>query len=158
MLDGPYTWLSTSGVSHDWSIPAGVKRVTLNFGAASVCGNDDILVRLGTANGIVLSGYASNALIHLAKGNHWGPYTRTNAFIVPAGNQIVGLHGRLTMEQLDAEVHGWTASLVLSYAGSDHVATGAGSVQLTDELTTVRVLSSGGECFDNGRITLFYET
>lgn len=161
-LTGPLLWNLEAGEhewaqSHDWEVPVGVRRITINFGATSLTNDEDVIVRLITASGVVDSGYASSGLIHLANRGHHKPYISTTGFIIPVGNRRLGMHGRMTIVMLGEITNSWTETFSLTYAGSASGTTGAGSVQLTDPLTAVRVESTRRGLFDNGRVTLYYE-
>jgi hypothetical protein len=160
MLSQPLTrgtaQAATSGTSIDFTgIPSWARRITVIFSGTSTNGNSAIIVQLGTASSIEITGY-------LGSGNYVGPTTGS-------GNSTVGLlasgggtdasvitHGTMVINNITN--NSWTAFYVAGQSDSSYGVIAGGSKTLSGTLTRLRITTAGGtNTFDAGTINIFYE-
>lgn len=121
------------------SLPAGIKRISLNFGALSTNGTSVIIVQLGDSGGYKTSGYAG--AIETASSR----YTFTDGFkLVGVGDAGWALYGRVVLELLDSTTDQWTGTIWSADSTGNAVYTGAGSITLSGDLDRLRVTTQGG--------------
>lgn len=148
-----------SATYHDFTIPTGAKRVTLNFGAMSTDGSAMCLVQIG--NGTPLgSGYAGSGASQ-ANGGTLVVTANSNGFNLE-GNSSLGAAatraGRITFELLVASNHTWACSGLAQRNDSLISNTTAGYVTLTNELTVLRLTTANGtDAFDGGSASVYVE-
>ena len=142
---------ATSGTSKDFTVPAGVKRVTIMFDSVSFdTASTKWLIRLGDAGGIETSGYGS-ACEGVTDNTGFHILTSTSF-----GDQV---SGSVTLNLMDAATFSWVSAGVL-YGGDSGITVtqSAGGKKLSAELTTVRVTTLAGTAvFDAGFLGLSYE-
>jgi hypothetical protein len=149
---------TTSGTSIDFTgIPAGTKRITINFAGVSTNGTDNWLVQLGDSGGIETSGYLGvgggfDAATSFAHTNY------TAGFGIRSGSAAVVLHGSMVLTLLNASTNTWAVSGQLANSASAQMYTTAGSKPLSETLDRVRLTTTGGtNTFDAGSINIAYE-
>jgi hypothetical protein len=129
------------------SIPASVKRITVLFYGISISGTDNYLVRIGSGT-LDTSGYLSGSS---AATTH---VEATNGFIIRANGAAEQLLGTMTISRIDGnkwvESH---AAFRTTIAGTS----GGGIKELSGELDTISILSSGTNTFDAGSINISWE-
>jgi hypothetical protein len=148
---------STSGTSIDFtSIPSWVKRVTVMFQGVSTSGSSQVIIQLGTAGGIVNTGYLGGASVftsgiltqNLTSGFSFYFYTNDAAPAVRNGSfSICNFTG-----------NNWTGTggMALSNAVSSSFTTGI--VPIGAALTFIRITTvNGTDTFDAGSINLLWE-
>jgi len=133
-------------------IPSGTKRITAMFNGVSLSGTASLLIRLGTAGGIVSTGYVSTAITASAASQA----NSTSGFILTAGNSASEtISGVVTIALIDTNT--WCSSGVLK-TGTISVRMNAGnSGNLGGELTQLRVTTTSTDTFDAGSINLLYD-
>lgn len=147
---------STSGTSIDFTgIPSWAKRITIMFNSVSTSGTGVPLIQLGTSGGIVTSGYLGSC----CASNSLTGTTRTNGFgTSPSVGASDVLNGSLVLTLLNAATGTWTISGVLAFSSGAVITSNAGSVVITNTLTTVRITTTTGtDTFDLGSINILYE-
>lgn len=149
---------TTSGTSHDFTVPAGTRRVKLNFAGISLSGTSSVLIQLGDAGGIETTGYLGGGT-NLVNTSSVGAGNYSSGFII-FGTGVAGntFHGSVTLELLDPSAFTWVAAG--TYGRSEALAGGTmgGSKSLSAELTTVRLTSvNGTDTFDAGSVNIAYE-
>jgi hypothetical protein len=151
---------SASGSSIDFTdIPSTAKRVTVLIRGVSLSSTGDILIRLGTASGFVATGYIAST----SAANNGGTTsitTSTLGFPVYSNAATRVIHATMTLHLVDTNY--WLQSHILQTSTSAINGTGAGSVSLSDTLTSIRITTLngttvGGENFDAGTVNIFYE-
>ena len=153
---------SASGSSIDFTdIPATAKRVTVLIRGVSLSSTGDILIRLGTASGFVATGYIAST----SAANNGGTTsitTSTLGFPVYSNAATRVIHATMTLHLVDTNY--WLQSHILQTSTSAINGTGAGTISLSDALTSIRITTLGtngttigGESFDAGTINIFYE-
>lgn len=121
------------------SLPAGIKRISLNFGALSTNGTSVIIVQLGDSGGYKTSGYAGGIETGAAR------YTFTDGFkIVGAGSASWAMYGRVVFEMIDSATDTWVGTVMAADSGGSAVYTGAGLIALSGDLDRLRVTTQGG--------------
>ena len=147
---------STSGTSIDFTgIPAGTKRITINFYGVSVSGTDAILVQLGDSGGIETTGY-------LGAGAFVGASTNCTNFttgfgVVKTASASSLYNGSCVLSLENSSSNRWAAMAILADSASALVHPTAGVKPLSATLDRVRITVSGADTFDAGEINISYE-
>lgn len=145
---------STSGTSIDFTgIPAGVRRITVNFVGVSETGSDTLIIQLGDSGGVETSGYVG------ATSSQGGSTTNfTSGFIVSSVSAGTVLSGSYTFDLQDASDFTWTGRGTVGHSNAASIFYGAGHKSLSAELDRVRITTAGGTpTFDAGSINISYE-
>jgi hypothetical protein len=153
----PYGFVSvvptTSGgnVTLATGIPAGVKRITINFNGVSLSGTDNLLLQIGDAGGVETTGYVSSSC------NQAGTVVNSTAgYIVGVASAAGVVSGAVTLTLMSPAGFLWTASgtVKISTSATSYL---AGEKSLTAELTQLIIIVSGVDTFDAGAISVMYE-
>lgn len=130
----------TSGTSDTQTgIPAGVKRVTVNFQTLAVTGaGDNWALKIGPSGGVESSGYRGMAF-------RSGVSPAFASTLIPTGapQSAASLDGSLTFNLLDAATNTWAWSGNLGYAGANVILM-SGSKSLAGPLERILIGSDGG--------------
>lgn len=149
---------STSGTSIDFtSIPAGTKRISINFAGVSTTGTSPLMVQIGDSGGIETSGYTGHA------SNQGGGSIQTmSAGFTCFTPQVAANthHGTLFLTLESQTNNTWAESAVLSSSSATNpITSSAGSKSLSATLDRVRITTVGGtDTFDAGEINITYES
>lgn len=138
----------------DFSIPAGVMRVTVMLHSVSLDGANDPLIQLGDSGGIETTGYECASV--LTAGNTLGTSNYTNAIGLLCSAAASVISGSIVFTRSSIATHSWTAQGALGLSNTNGMILVGGSKTLSAELTTVRVTASAGN-FDAGGISVIYE-
>lgn len=144
---------STSGTSIDFTgIPSWVKRITVMFNGTSLSGTSNILIRVGTASGIVASGY-NNVTGSI---NNTSALTTnfTTGFGLSSTNAGNLLYGSYVLVNVTGNI--WVCTGVI-YNNTATVTYAGGGVDAGGVLTTIRCTNNGSDTFDAGSINILYE-
>jgi hypothetical protein len=147
---------TTSGTSHDFSIPLWAKKITVNLAGVSTNGTSNIIIQLGDgAPGIETSGYLGSTGFSGAGGTLF-----TDGFGIdvsgPAATSVFS--GSMVITLQNAASFRWTALGVFGRSDSGAVYLSAGSKALSAALTTVRLTTQNGtDAFDAGAASVLYE-
>lgn len=135
-------------------IPAGTKRITINFRGLSTSGTSDILIQLGDSGGFEITGYISTT------GNQGGGTitTSTAGFIVTGPTAATDImSGQVTLSLIDSATFAWVSNGVLKRSTTT-LNYSAGDKALSATLDRVRITTAGGtDTFDAGSINIMYE-
>lgn len=147
---------STSGTSIDFtSIPAGTKRITVNFKGVSTNGTSNLMAQIGDSGGIETSGYLGNAM---QISSPTAPLNGAGFLLTGAMAASNVLHGRLTLELENESAFSWIGDGVLARSDGGNTHAFGGSKSLSAELDRVRITTAGGtDTFDAGEINITYE-
>ena len=150
------TAVSASGTSVDFTgIPSWVKRITVMFNGISSAAATNTWVQIGTAAGVVTTGYTGNRAYILntgVQGN--GPYTAA-LIEIPRNTAASATTGTVTITNISGNT--WIAVMV-SAETSALASMASGSITLSGTLDRVRVTTSNGtDTFDAGTINILYE-
>ena len=144
---------STSGTSIDFTgIPSWVKRITVMMVGISTNGTNKFLIQLGTAGGVVATGYLGtmynpNSFFGFSTGFQLGGGVAAGNY---SGQSIICLQ--------NASTNTWTETSNLMRNDAADGAFGGGSIALSGALTTVRITTVGStDTFDAGSINILYE-
>jgi len=147
---------TTSGTAFDFTgIPAGVKEVEVLFDEVHVTGGQGVYVQLGTASGVVTSGYQVNSSQIFGSA-----VNSNNAF---TGGVLVRQlsrfgYGSVKLLRSNSSSNSWLALVHIeamnSVAAQSLVVFGGGGVDLSAELTQVRIQVESGGTFDTGKSTI----
>lgn len=148
---------TTSGTSIDFTgIPAGVRRITLNFAGVSTNGTANLLIQLGDSGGVEATGYLG-AGSHVGSGGS-GCANFTTGFGVNNGAATNVMHGTITLTLEDSVNFHWSCAGSIADSASAFNATTAGAKALSAELDRVRLTTSNGtDTFDAGAVNITYE-
>ena len=139
---------TTSGTAKTFaSIPAGSKEINICLDGVSLSGSDDIIVQIGDAGGIEITGYASGS------GDHSGSITATAGFIMKQGASGAFSNGSMSLTLMEAASNLWVGQ---HGAGQSGVGAGGGRKALSAELTQVRLTVTGANSFDAGAVNITY--
>ena len=160
MADAPVAMTavaSTSGTSIDFTpIPAGVKRITVMFNGVSTSGTSAPRIRVGTAGGIVTSGYLGTCLG--SAGTAVSNVSFTAGFDINDGATAASTRfGAFVLTLIDSS-NNWVISGTQGQANAAASSFIGGSVSVGAALTTVRITTvNGTDTFDAGTINILYE-
>lgn len=145
---------SATGSEIDFTVPTWVQRIDISLANVSLNGTDRVLIRLGTAGGVVTTGYVSGAQ------NSAGGITNATGIVLDGASPAAADDrvGVVTLCRLSDTR--WVASGTIAKdpsAGiSGAVNVSGGSVDIGADITTVRITRTGTNTFDNGTIGLQY--
>lgn len=147
---------STSGTSIDFTgIPAGTRRITINFVGVSTSGTSAMIVQIGDAGGPEDTGYlgaVSSVAGTVSTAN------KTTGFGAATNSAGTVLHGSIVLSLEDSAQFTWTSHGILGQSDAAQTHLSAGSKSLSAELTQVRITTEGGaDTFDAGAINIQYE-
>lgn len=139
---------TTSGPTHTiGGVPDWANRVELMLDRPEINTNDLLIVRLGTAGGIVSSGYTTSS-----QTENIGGSTDATGFVIVTGlANTRGPLGRMTFIRMDANI--WLCDAALGLRATAAPALVAGRVDLGAVLTQVRLTRTGATAnFNAGAI------
>ena len=147
---------STSGSSIDFtSLPAGLKRVTINLVGVSLSGSADPLFQIGDSGGVETTGYTGAG----SRINAATPATAsyTTGFGLNYGGASNAFSGSIILTLVDASTNTWNAAGIFALSGNVTLLV-AGTKSLSATLDRVRITSTNGtDTFDAGSINIVYE-
>jgi len=148
---------TTSGTAVDYTgLPAGTKRITVNFNGVSLSGTSNILVQLGDAGGIETTSYTSVSGWNIT-GTTLASST-AGVVVTSNGTAAVNLSGSVVFSLLNSTTNTWVCCGVLVAAGTTAQVTVSGIKALSAELTQLRITSvNGTDTFDLGSVNIIYE-
>jgi len=147
---------ATSGTSIDFtSIPAGTKRITVNFTGISSSGTDVYLVQLGDSGGVENSGYLG-AGVEIIGGTSLQAST---GFPIGSTMAAAGTHsGAVILTLENSSSNKWTCIGLVARADAVQVKATGGWKALTGTLDRVRITTlNGTDTFDAGEFNITYE-
>lgn len=133
------------------NIPSWVKRVTVNVYGVTLSSSTYARIQLGTSGGLVTSGY--NGYVNLTGTNNIYSHF-ANGFLFFSGNN----YGQYIFTQVDPTNHTWVGTGMFGYPVQDNVATAAGGVILSNQLTQLQInVMNGTDTFTGGKFNILYE-
>lgn len=149
---------STSGTAITFgSIPSWANRITMMLYGVSASGTSPLLVQLGTASGIVTTGYNSNAEAVASIASDYS----SAGFLLMNASSATSLHsGIVHMSRIDGNNWVYTSALKrAAVSGTTTNGYGAGDGTLAAVLTQVQLTTVGGsDTFDAGTVNIVYES
>jgi hypothetical protein len=148
---------TTSGTAIDFTgIPSWAKRVTVMLNGVRTNGATGYLIRVGTAGGVVSTGYVSTSITSDSAGNTGGQ-SGTTGFNWFNDNSAYVNYGTMTLFLIESSSNSWVSSHTGRMA-TTHALFGGGSVSLAGVLTQLRLTTFGGtETFIAGSVNIMYE-
>lgn len=147
---------TTSGTFKDFVIPAGVNQVFVNFNDVSYAGGDNTVVQLGTAGGIDTTHYKSVGS-YVSSSGFGSAVAYTTGFItVGDSGPAVLRNGTCMLTRLTGNKWSCSMNITNTVPSPVFTMTTCGTVELTGELTTIRVTGGAGGAFDNGEVNVAY--
>ena len=148
---------STSGTSIDFTgIPAGVRRITIMFVGVSTNGTSNLLIQLGDAGGVEVTGYLGSGSITDSTGAGVSNYT--TGFGIRTVTVTAVIQGSIILVLEDSTDFTWICRGLLSRSDDTMTFHISGSKLLSAELDRVRITTVGGsDTFDAGAINISYE-
>jgi len=151
---------SGSGTSMTFgSIPAGTSLIIITMHDFSSNGGDEWMVQIGDSGGIETADYRSQRSTNTngSLGSDGTPNSNeSQGFGITVDGDANTFSGQMILSLHHPTNHTWTSSSSFRRAAYDH-SWGAGSKDLSAELTQVRITTKGGsETFDGGTINIMY--
>lgn len=147
----PYssTDATTSGADSEFtSIPAGVRRIVVNFAGCSSDGTGLWNIELGDAGGYETAGYVG------AVGRDGASTSFSTAFVLMQSTVAADVYdGTIILHRGDTSTNTWHIHGLLAATTGPLVHFSAGTKSLSAELDRLRVVA-GGNNFDAGKITV----
>jgi hypothetical protein len=143
-----YSQVTTpSGVAHaiTTAIPAGVREVEIILDQVSLNTGDNLLVQIGNASSYVTTGYTSTGQRPGAAGA-----TATDGFVIVLNNAANAFSGVLRAQVMTG-TNVWVSDHTGS-VGGDRPSIGGGRVNMSGDISRVRITSTGAASFDGGTI------
>jgi len=150
---------TTSGTSKDFTaIPAGTKRITINFQNVSTNGTSDIILQIGDTTGYKNTGYLGSASVIAAA---IVTVNLNTGFLCPYDNAPSAAtvrHGFIVLNLMDSANNIWTANGNFGFSNIARSGMTVGSNSLSNVLDRIRITTVGGtDTFDLGSINIMYE-
>lgn len=146
---------TTSGTSHDFTIPAGTNVIYISCVGVSTNGTSIPLIQLGDSGGIENSGYVGNVGTFGATSFNAAAFGGTGFGLSQAWSATTTLNGMITLTRQTGNT--WAETQSTSSIASVLFTLGSGSKALSAELTTVRLTTTNGtDAFDAGSINVMY--
>lgn len=149
---------TTSGTSIDFtSIPAWVKRITVQLVGVSTNGTSPLLIQIGDSGGIEATGYLGTS--HSFSSGGVGGANFTTGFGIRAGLLATTVrHGAIVLTLEDSAAFTWVASGNVGCSDDTTASMTAGSKALSAALDRVRLTTvNGTDEFDAGGVNILYE-
>lgn len=139
------------------SIPAGTKRLTLNFAGVSTNGTDNLLIHLASGGSFQITGYSAVSSEVVSSAN---TQNSTTGFVARFSAAANSLHGSLVFTLVDAATFTWALSGNLCNSlGTQSIIPCSGSKSLTGVIEGLRLTTSSGvSVFDAGKINVLAES
>lgn len=149
---------TTSGTFKDFTgIPAGTKRITINFAGVSLNGTDNLLVQIGDSGGIENSGYVG-AYTRISNGDAVLGGFLSDGFLFYSNDATALFSGSVTLSLQDLSDNQWCCSGTLGRSTLQGIVSCGGYKPLSATLDRVRITTPGGaNTFDAGKINISYE-
>lgn len=150
------TVATTSGSTHDFTIPTGVRAFKASFTDLSSNGSGTVDFLLGDSGGIETTGYACLVFSMFAG---TPSVTSTYTTKIPfgyIGSSSAGRSGHVDFTLVDPSSNMWEYTGIISDTGTGGFIVVAGNKALSAELTTLRL--SSADTFDGGKISVSYES
>lgn len=152
------TPVTASGASVDFtSIPAGVKRIVVDFSGLSTNGTSNVMVQIGGSGGIEASSYLGAASIINSGGNSTNNFT-TGFGVTLLESAATVFNGQIILNLQDSSTNTWVSSTGGGLSSSATVVVGGGSKSIATTLDRLRItMVNGTDTFDAGKINIQYQ-
>lgn len=148
---------TASGTEEDFTIPAGVRKITAFLGGASIDNTTEILLQLGDSGGLETSGYAGGA-VYATTGSSAG-VNSTAGFLLSSGTVAATIHHvTAVLHLIDPATNTWACAMSGGLSNGPTALSGGGTKSLSGTLTQLRITTASGTAsFDAGLINIAYE-
>ncbi len=150
---------TTSGTTINYtSVPAWVKKITINFLGVSTNGTSDYIIQIGDSGGLENSGYLSGTtrLINGAAVVIGSITTGYGITATPAANST--LRGSVVLTLENSSTFTWIATATMWDNVNVAIHAGTGSKSLSAALDRITLTTANGtDAFDAGAINVIYE-
>lgn len=151
LVSGAVTLLTavatTSGTSHDFTIPSGAKEIVIGISGVSLSGTSDILVQCNSET----SGYVSGSATSAAES------TSTAGFVMRLAAAANVAYGQMHLSLVDPSNNEWVSSHSARTAATACIA-GGGNKAFSAELTSLRFTTvNGTDTTDTGKVNVSYK-
>lgn len=146
---------STSGTAVNFTgIPSWAKRITVMFSGVSTSGTSKVILQIGDAGGVEITGYLGTSLVSGVAATNY-----SSGFITDDRASAAAVrHGILTLCLVNPATYTWAFATQIGLSDNNLAAFGAGTKSLSDTLNQVRVTTvNGTDTFDAGSINIMYE-
>ena len=149
---------TTSGTNIDFTgIPAGVRRIIIQFAGVSTNGTNLLLVQVGDSGGAESSGYLGSGVTIQDSAAISGA-AETAGLVIRSNSAANVLHGSVVLTLEDSANFTWVGEAAISASNGGLLYVSSSSKSLSAELDRVRITTSGGtDTFDAGAINVIYE-
>lgn len=134
-------------------LPAGIQRLTIAVSGMSASGAVAQILQLGTAGGVVTSGYAGAGSVTSASAVSTATYT--NGAVVKNESAARILSGAFVLTRYSGNV--WIITYQFGAHATADTCHGASIIDLGAELTQLQFILNGAGTFDGGAVTTTYE-
>lgn len=149
--------LSTAGTSIDFTVPAGVKKVTIMYVGVSTSSTSSWIVQIGPSGGPETSGYLGGSSI-MGAAVASTLFTTGFAIATNANGNTSVFHGSTVLNLENSTSNTWTMMGTIARSDLAGTAVSAGSKSIAGVLNKVRITTAGGvDTFDAGAINIQYE-
>ncbi len=144
--------VTTSGTFIDFSIPSGVKKITIMFNGVSTNGTSLMLIQLSSGGTVSTSGYLSGAGSRTAEIG-----TTQGIVLAPVNPAASSFNGNVFLNVLDSAAFKWVSSGIHT-RDDGFAASNGGNKTLTGVLDKIRLTTvNGTDVFDAGSINISWE-
>jgi hypothetical protein len=156
------TKVTASGTEVSFTgIPSTARMIIINTDGLSFsgAGNPNLQLQLGDSGGIETTGYKATAVYLSTNTGETSPGGNgyTDAFVFSYQPDSSGtLHCQMILTCQDTSSNTWNFSNLASQYSAGYIQCGAGVKSLSDTLTQLKILCSGGQSFDAGTINIMY--
>jgi len=148
---------TTSGTSHDYTIPSWAKKITISFYGVSTSGSSRPMIQIGDSGGIETTSYTGKASNLATTGTSVTAYSSGFVLVDGAADASV-FYGTLTLVLADPATNTWSGHGAGTHTNASLVTLTAGSKALSATLTTIRLTTvNGTDAFDAGSFNVMWE-
>ena len=154
------TVTTTSGTEAPFTnIPSTAKKITVSVHRFSYTGsnNDDLIMEVGDSTGYIQTGYHSN---YDNRDNTPNAQSSTT-FYGLLDDTLANRQYNINVELVNTSGNNWSISHTGGgdgTGGNEQISHGGGSVSLSNVLNKLRIRTVNNRTFDNGEISVYYET
>lgn len=136
--------------SHDFeNIPAGVQEVTVLFNGPVLSAADNLFIQMGHASAFITSGYLGHAC-SIPNASNPNTLQFNQAFTVRSSGTGKNMYGHMILKRFGIGSNVWLCSYALGTSTAGTVHAGGGRVDVTAELTRIRIRSSSTNTWNSG--------
>ena len=154
------TVTTTSGTAAPFTnIPSTAKKITVSVHRFSYSGDsdDDLIMEVGDSSGYIQTGYQSN---YDNRDNSPNAQSSTSYYGLADGTSSFRQYN-INIELVNTSGNNWSISHTGGgdgTGGAEQISYGGGSVSLSNALNRLRIRTVNDRTFDNGEISVYYET